>query len=55
MIKQQQIKPQLTDPKQDGNSDVKVTQPCPTLQPHGLYNPWNSLGQNTGVGRLSLL
>ena len=20
------------------------------LQPHGLYSPWNSLGQNTGVG-----
>ena len=26
-----------------------------TLQPHRLYNPWNSLGQNTGVGSLSLL
>ena len=24
-------------------------------RPHGLYNPWNSLGQNTGVGSLSLL
>ena len=23
--------------------------------PHGLYNPWNSPGQNTGVGSLSLL
>ena len=22
---------------------------------HGLYSPWNSPGQNTGVGRLSLL
>ena len=21
------------------------------LQPHGLYNPWNSTGQNTGVGK----
>ena len=21
-----------------------------SLQPHGLYSPWNSLGQNTGVG-----
>ena len=21
-----------------------------SLQPHGLYNPWNSPGQNTGVG-----
>ena len=25
------------------------------LQPHGLYCPWNSPGQNTGVGSLSLL
>ena len=24
------------------------------LQPHGLYSPWNSLGQNTGVDSLSL-
>ena len=26
-----------------------------SLQPHGLYSPWSSLGQNTGVGSLSLL
>ena len=26
-----------------------------SLQPRGLYNPWNSPGQNTGVGSLSLL
>ena len=26
-----------------------------SLWPHGLYRPWNSPGQNTGVGRLSLL
>ena len=26
-----------------------------SLQPHGLWSPWNSLGQNTGVGSLSLL
>ena len=25
------------------------------LQPYGLYSPWNSLGQNTGVDNLSLL
>ena len=25
-----------------------------SLQPHGLYSPWNSPGQNTGVGGLSL-
>ena len=26
-----------------------------SLGAHGLYNPWNSPGQNTGVGSLSLL
>ena len=26
-----------------------------SLRPHGLYSPWNSQGQNTGVGSLSLL
>ena len=26
-----------------------------SLPPHGLYSPWNSPGQNTGVGNLSLL
>ena len=26
-----------------------------SLWPHGLYSPWNSLGQNTGVGSLSPL
>ena len=25
------------------------------LQPHGLYRPWNSPGQNTGMGSRSLL
>ena len=25
-----------------------------SLQTHGLYSPWNSSGQNTGVGSLSL-
>ena len=25
------------------------------LRPHGLYRPWNSPGQNTGVGSYSLL
>ena len=34
---------------------VKVAQSCLTLQPHGLYSPWDSPGQNTGVGSLSLL
>ena len=26
-----------------------------SLQPHGLYSPWNSPSQNTGVGSCSLL
>ena len=31
-----------------------VARSCPT-QPHGLYGPWNSSGQNIGVGSFSLL
>ena len=34
---------------------VKVAQSCPILRPHGVYNPGNSPGQNTGVGSLSLM
>ena len=34
---------------------VKVAQLCLTLQPRGLYSPWNSPGQNTGVCSHSLL
>ena len=35
---------------------VKVAQfVSDSLQPHGLYSPWNFPGQNTGVGSLSLL
>ena len=41
--------PQLADIK----LHVKVTQSCLTLWPHGLYGPWNSPGQNTGVGSRS--
>ena len=39
--------------------EVKWSESCSavsdSLWPHGLYSPWNSLGQNTGVGNLSLL
>ena len=41
-----------------GGADGKESESrlvVPALQPHGLYNPWNSLAQNTGVGSLSLL
>ena len=34
---------------------VKVAQSYPTFGTLGLYSPWNSLGQNIGVGSLSLL
>ena len=35
---------------------VQVTQVVSdSLRPHGLYSPWNSPGQNTEVGSLSLL
>ena len=34
---------------------LKVKVVSDSLRPHGLYSPWNSLGQNTGVGRLFLL
>ena len=39
--------------------EVKWSESCSVmsdcLQPQRLYSPWNSLGQNTGVGSLSLL
>ena len=38
---------------------IKWTSSCSvvsnSLQPHGLYSPWNPLGQSTGPGSLSLL
>ena len=35
---------------------MKATLSCLTLRdPHGLYSPWNSPGQNTGVGSRSRL
>ena len=34
---------------------MKVAQSCPTLLRLTPYSPWNSQGQNTGVGSLSLL
>ena len=45
----------LAPPGKPLKMKVKVTQLCPTLRPHVLYSPWNSPGQNTGVGSLSLL
>ena len=40
----------ITCLKSEGRSVVSDS-----LWPHGLYSPWNSPGQNAGVGSLSLL
>ena len=44
--------------EQKANSEVKWSEShsvmSDSLRPHGLYSPWNSPGQNTGVGSLSL-
>ena len=34
---------------------VRVTQSCPTLCDPMDFSPWNSSGQNTGVGSLTFL
>jgi len=36
-------------------SERKSSVMSDSLQPHELYSPWNSPGQNTGVGSRSLL
>ena len=41
---------QLVFPESESRSVVSDS-----LRPHGLHSPWNSPGQNTGVGSLSLL
>ena len=38
----------------DGQSESHSVMSDP-LRPHGLYSPWDSPDQNTGVGSLSLL
>ena len=44
----------LTMPKPLCESESRLVVPD-SLRPHGLYSPWNSPGQNTGVASLSLL
>ena len=39
----------------NGNKSERGSVMSDSLQPHGQYSPWNSLGQNTGVGSFSLL
>ena len=46
------VKPERSIPQGNSESCSVVSD---SLQPHGLYSPWNSPGQNTRVGSLSLL
>ena len=41
--------------KSEKKVKVKVAQSCPILCNAWKYSPWNSSGQNTGVGSCSLL
>ena len=43
------------EPSQLGSESESCSFISNSLRPHGLYSPWNSSGQNTGVGGLSLL
>ena len=38
----------------DGNKSLRCSVVSDSLQPHELYSPWNSLGQNIGLGSLSI-
>ena len=49
-------------PRRENAGGIRTNQDQPSkwvvsdsLRPHRLYSPWNSPGQNTGVGSLSLL
>ena len=46
------VKGKHTEGRSEGQSHSLVSDP---LRPQGLYSPWTSPGQNTGVGSLSLL
>ena len=46
-----EIKPKWDNPKWKVSHSIVSN----SLWPHGLFSPWNSPGQNTGVGSLSLL
>ena len=43
----------MTLPLSQKSENVSVV--SDSLRPHGIYSPWNSPGQNTAVGSLSLL
>ena len=45
----------VTKGERRGERDILTAVMSDSLRPHGLYSPWNSLGQNTEMGSLSLL
>ena len=49
----QRIFPALLIPRNPVSESRSVL--SDSLRPHGLHSPWNSPGQNPGVGSLSLL
>ena len=48
------LESQITNLLEKGESESRSVE-SDFLWPHELYSPWNSPGQNTGVGSLSLL
>ena len=52
MVKEETVSNGLGRVESESESHLVVSG---SLRPHGLYSPWNSPGQNTGVGSLSLL
>ena len=50
IIREMQIKTTHTGQNESESESCSVV--SDSLRPHGLYSPWNSLGQNTGVGSL---
>ena len=50
IIREMQIKTTHTGKNESESESLSVV--SDSLRPHGLYSPWNSLGQNTGVGSL---
>ena len=51
-IQDQKMSAHSLSPKSESESFLVMSH---SLRPHGLYSPWNSPVQNTGVGSLSLL
>ena len=51
----EQIRTDNTSLRQGIVMKVSLSVVTDSLRPHGLYNPWNSPGQNTREGSLSLL